>query len=227
MRTTRFALCLLSFALFLSVSAETRGDFIFDARNDFVPGSPVSGVNGVWSYGYLGGSSGFALFEEYTSNPNGYGWRRLPNENGAPGLYRFTASGVLPGINAGDLVLHPGSHLDDEYAVLRFTAPTSGLYDLSAVWEAGDSGDVDIRVFRGNLELYSDLGDANGGSFSDSGLLLSTNETIELRVGRFGGFYNDSTPVNMTITGVPEPAFPIVLGFGLVWPLLRRRKLNL
>lgn len=224
MRMSRFTLFLLCFSLCASYGAESRADFIFDARTDFIPGSPVSGVNGVWSYGYLGGSNGFTLFEEYTTNPNGYGWRRLPHENGAPGLYRFTASGVLPGINAGDLVLHPGSHLDDDYSVLRFTTPTAGLYNLLADWKAGDSGSVDVRIFRGGVELYSDPGDSDGGSYSSSSLLLAASETIELRVGRYDGFQNDNTPINLTITGVPEPAMPSILGYGLGCLLLRRRQ---
>lgn len=221
---TRPPVLLLFLPLFLTVCEPIRADLIFDARTDFVPGLPVSGVNGVWSYGYLGGTNGFTLFEGYTSNSNGYGWWRIPNELGTPGIYRYTASGITPGVNAGDLVLHPGSKLDDEFAVLRFTTPTDGLYDLSLAWRAGDGGVVDVRVFRNSVELFNDLGDNDGGSFSSSAVLLAASETIDLRIGRYGDFYNDSTPVEMTITAVPEPSAVSLLGGGFTSLIFRRRR---
>ena len=130
----------------------------------------------------------------------------------------------LPGVYPDDLVLHPGSQLDDEYAVLRFTAPADGLYDLALEWRAGDSGAVDVRIFRNSFELFNDLGDSDGGSYDSSALLLNANETIDLRVGRYGSFSDDSTPIDMTITAVPEPAITSLLGCGLSGLLLRRQR---
>jgi hypothetical protein len=190
----------------LWLTADVQGDTLYDAREDFVPGSPVSGVNGVWSYGYMGGSLGFTLFEQYNANPIGFGWRRNPNTADTPSFYKFTGSSGLPGVDIGDIVLHPGPNLDDEFAVLRFTVPTTGLYDLDVIWEAGNGGVVDIKIFRNALELYSDLADLNGGSYSSLGLSLTANETIDIRVGRYDSFNSDSTPINMRLTAVPEPS---------------------
>jgi hypothetical protein len=55
-------------------------------------------------------------------------------------------------------------------------------------------------------------------------VFLNSGDTIDLVVGNGGdGFAFDNTPVNLHITGVPEPTSVVLLSIGSCLMLVRRR----
>jgi hypothetical protein len=176
---------------------------IYDANADFAPNS--HNPNGVWKYGYsttLGGS--LVQFSEYFTDSFGFGWHTNLSA-GVPQFIHFNSAGL--GVLPGEASLHGGPN--GEYAVLRFTAPTPGSYDILASWRGpGDSGDTDLYLLQNSaLTLGSTSSTTTSGMIQVSALALDAGHTIDLAVGTKGSFISDNTPVNLVITQlVPEPS---------------------
>lgn len=196
---------------------------LYDAHTDF---SVASNPNGVWSYGYsttLGGT--FTPFDLWT----GGSYDRWFTSIDALGVYD-TDSGIFQGsvsVPANQLWLHPGPN--GQYAVLRFTTPTTGSYNLAAGFFGVDfqgPTTTDVNIFLNNSIIFSDKVSTFATSPTTSfafPLALTAGDTIDVAVGTQGnGYFFDSTAVNLSIETVPEPASLLVLG-GLV-ALARRRK---
>jgi hypothetical protein len=213
---------LMRFVCILTVSTfavPASASIVYDAAADFsVAGNP----NGAWSYGYsatIGGT--FNLFTStFTSlfgNANFDGWS-------PPVLHPFVAlngaatteqgSGLrLP---PGGLGLHPGPDSDNNYAIIRWTAPTSGLYNVSAAFVDRDASDIplpgattDVHVLLNNISLYAASINKDGwglGPMPFNGTLsLAMGDTIDFLVGRGSNtFHQDSTGLSATIAAVPE-----------------------
>ncbi|MFO0527705.1 MAG: PEP-CTERM sorting domain-containing protein, partial [Planctomycetota bacterium] len=98
----------------------------------------------------------------------------------------------------------------DEFSVLRFVAPTSGLYQMELKWFQGDTGFVSVDVNTSTTNGLVSIASTN--SYGDFGVApiqqvnLTQGEFIELRIGRAGPLNNDSTPVSFKVTAVPEPS---------------------
>ncbi|RYY12318.1 MAG: hypothetical protein EON55_12550, partial [Alphaproteobacteria bacterium] len=119
---------LLAGAVALAWASVTQAA-VYDAVADF---STASTPNGVWSYGYGTAGVGGLSFTAFTTANSSFGspaWN-LP---GLPLVGQAYTGGTVA-VPASDLWLHPGN-ADDLSAIVRFTAPVSGVYDLSAVWE--------------------------------------------------------------------------------------------
>lgn len=209
--------------LMLCVSS-ANADLTYDASADFTPSSTAS--NGVWSYGYrstIGGA--LTPFDLQVSDPTFYGLTRTGNVANAPIFYRPT-NGPIFGVPDGAIALHPGTFAIDTYAVLRFTSPVAGIYNVNASFLTGDSGVTDNFVLRNGSILVADTDDVDSaGSYSNS-LFLGLGDTIELVVGNHGVFFSDSTPVSLVLTtsAVPEPTSMCLACSGLVAVAIRNRK---
>ena len=215
----------LSLVLMYSGSSTVQGQLIHDANADFVPN--VSNPNGVWSYGYttvLGGS--FVQHLEYATSSNGFAW--LTNQSlGAPSFGKIT-NFAQNGIQPGQTFLHGGP--GGEFAVLRFTAQTSNIYNLFAEYFTGDSGNTDAHILLNSnvvSQLFQTPSTTGGGTFSQNGLSLASGDTVDFSLGTGGdGFSFDSTPMNMifSTSAVPEPGVCLLFAIAASTVLSPRRR---
>ena len=244
---TRIAATMSALGVFLCGACASATAQTYDASADFDPNSNPSTVNGgTFSYGFentLG--TGFTLFPNTTvgqsySNANVRGWTTAA---GFPFVMQntSTSSQTIPTtaivLQPKQLVLHPSS--SGQFAILRFTAPTSGTYALNSVFTGIDNGagtTTDVHVLLNNVQLFSaevtGLGATQG--YAPAAQTLAAGSTLDFAVG-FGtdGANNaDSTSLAATITkqtvaNTPEPgSIALLAGLsisGRVF-LKRRRK---
>ena len=144
-------------------------------------------------------------------------------------------------IPAGTVDFHPGPAGSGDDAIIRFVAPTAGLYTISGFFARNDltaSGDgtlASVYATIGGLatSLFSTTLAANsyGSPTGFIGLTaaLGIGDTVDFTLNNGSGYVFDSTGVGATLsvgTGVPEPATWALVtgGFGLMGAALRRRR---
>lgn len=206
---------LLSAMLLCMLTSNAFANFItHDADAAFTLPNLNSGnanPNGVWHYGY-GSTKTNASFTAFTAanwipsaDTNLYGFRVQANYT--PGIFR--AKQNVFGLLKDQFAMHSGQN-PDEFSVLRFVAPTSGLYQMELKWFQGDTGFVSVDVNTSTTNGLVSIASTN--SYGDFGVApiqqvnLTQGEFIELRIGRAGPLNNDSTPVSFKVTAVPEPS---------------------
>ena len=112
-------------------------------------------------------------------------------------------------LDPSQIMLHPDSGI---YAILRFTAPTTGNYTIVGDWESLHPGITTNRVLRNSTTLISSNAD---NSIFNLALTLTAGEKIDFSVDNFDGVGFDSTGLRavLTLTTVPEPtSLTIILG---------------
>ncbi len=234
MTHTRFLLAAVS-ALALAGAAKAT---IYDAVADF----STTSSTGVFSYGTGVTGSSFTPYPVLTADCLGAGsycWQTTTPVLLVP-LVAANQSGST--INFGSVVfptnvlnVHPGPSTD---SIVRFTAPTSGMYDISGFYELLDtdpSGVNAIIALDGAViasTLLTGPGATHPGTpgesftFGASHVFLLAGTIIDYGVNNDGSFFNDSTGLALTVTSVPEPAtWALVLaGFGGLGAALRARR---
>ena len=229
------ALALLTAGGFAAPSAHAQA---FNAAQDF---SATNNPNGVWSYGYettLG-----ATLNLYTNHfdpaSNTKGWND-PIALGVPAIWENfgTSPEAFADVIAvpGQLDFHPGP--DDEFSVVRFTAPTAGLYDLNVGFApvTTNGTTTDVHILQNGASLFSGLvtgtysAPTSAPSFTGV-LTLQPGDTVDFAVGygTNGNFYDDSTGFTGGVNPVPEASSEVSLGLLLLLSLggvavSRRRK---
>jgi PEP-CTERM motif-containing protein len=213
-----------TFAILLSLTVLTRPSVAqsYDAAGDF---STSGNPNGVWSYGWsttLGSAFNLDSVKTNTySGTNLSGWLTTLAPDGSPLiLHNGTGSPVTLGnstFQPGQLALGPGLNL--QYSVLRWTALSSGTFNINATFSGlsalGDTSDVHIlhdgvSIFNSNV-TGSPAPESYSGSQS-----ITAGDTIDFAVGvgSNGNYDEDLTALSATI--VPEPGTLGLVGMSLV-----------
>ncbi len=146
MKLTTSLKWLLFFVLMLGAGSRTSAGPIYDAAGDF---STASNPNAVWSYGTTGTTltGPLTLYTNTKSGiggiPNWIGWEgtepmfgdNFPLVGKNTSSMTEMSSGVV--VLPGQLVMSPAP--DGSYAIVRFTAPTSGSFLLNTAFEGRES----------------------------------------------------------------------------------------
>jgi hypothetical protein len=230
-----------SMAAAMAFSAPASAAVIYDAVNDFHGGV----ATGTWSYGTGTGGLSFTPMTVFSTACEGAAgiscWQTPTPVDRVPLVAKnMTGSTVFiynTVVQPTDVLnVHPGPVSD---AIVRFTAPTSGLYSLTGFFETLDTkpNGVVLSLFHNNASLGAlpFLGAAAvapgtpGGSISiNLGLNLVAGDRVDFVVNNGGSYYNDSTGLSATFStgGVPEPTTWALMigGFGLAGAALRRRR---
>ena len=232
MKSIYTKLCRTAFLLAVPVlSAAT-----YDPITDF---SLAANPNGVWAYGYsttlsdLG--TNFTLMNTAVSCGTGLDCWNV--NNGLPQIIRnasgstFSNGGTVV-VPTDELHLHPG--FGGIYSILRWTAPTTGAYDIEGAFTVQDTSANSVTL---NIEGlgYSDtfVGQALGTqkSFSYNNTLITAGTSLYFAVGDAGNYTFDSTGLKLTIadseSSVPEPGSlttAVIGAFGGIGLWVRRRR---
>jgi hypothetical protein len=209
----------------------------YDVAADF---STNSNPNGVWTYGYsltLGGTLiPYTDHGTFTGNLNGVGYWRNNISGGAPvDTHNYSANNLTNNTGlatevllAGTSTFHPGPQ--DQYSVFRFTAPTTGQYQLNAsFWGTVESGTTtDVHILDNGVGIYSVeiTGFMNFTGPSTTVLSLTTGDHIDFEVGygTDGDFTSDGTGISAQLNPVPEPSTLALAGLGVAALMLSQRK---
>jgi hypothetical protein len=186
----------------------------WNAITDF---SSTNNPNGVWSYGWsstLG--STFNLYSTYQGNAYGSPIWYTPNFGSLPAVF---------GDSANYLDLHPGPN--NQYSIVRWTAPHTGFYSITATFFGPTATTTDVHVLDNGLSFFNAeiTGYLNAHSLSSTSLYLSKNSTISFAVGygTNGNYTSDTTGLSAMIVSTPIPPAAWLFGTGLLG-LLRVRK---
>jgi len=169
--TLKVCLYLAALVIFSLPANRVFGGTVYDAVSDF---SASANPNGVWSYGWsatLGGPLNLYTISDSTCYKGDSAWGEYPCSGGdipPPKLSHNNTNHVIslaphfPNITIPPtlLLLHPGPA--GEYSVLRWTAPSSGLFRISTIFSGLDfdgptSTDVHILVYRAKTQTTTYL----------------------------------------------------------------------
>lgn len=215
---------------------------VYDAVNDFHGGVST----GVWSYGTGVAGVSFAPMSTFSAVCEGAAaiscWQTPTPVDRVP-LVAKNISGSTQNVYGtvvhptNVLNVHPGPRSD---AIVRFTAPTTGIYSLKGFFQTLDTNPNGVfvglylnDVFFGGTPFLGAAATAPGTpggtiSFSDPSLNLAAGDRFDFAVNNGGSYYNDSTGLSASFStaGVPEPATWALMigGFGLAGAALRRRR---
>ena len=199
-------------AWFVVAALPATAQIVWNPTTDFstTNGNP----NGVWIYGWM--DTGFAAFTPYTNHGtnNWYGW----GGDQTPTVWLNANGSTAYGVPLGYLAIHPGS--GDEPSVLRWTAPAT-FFNLAVTGQflAGDIGTMQVTVFQ-NATTNTLFSATDAGSFSFN-VNVNAGDTLNFAV--FGGYFYGNTPLQVSLTSVPEPSVLALLGIGLAASVRARR----
>jgi hypothetical protein len=222
---------------FLSVSAQAS---LYNAVTDF---SSTNNPTGTWSYGYGVTGSTFTAYTLESSSgiyPNANVWYTTTPGYPLP-IVGYSATGTTFGgtvvVPNNVLWMHPGAAPPSVDSIVQWTAPTSGSYHVSGLFEQLDitgSGDGVKAIVNNNgtIEYSQTVGPTPpypGPQYTFSyttSLLAGQIISFGVNDGGHGNFYYDSTGFNATISSVPEPSTwaMMILGFAGVGFMGYRRK---
>ena len=162
--------------------------------------------NGVWTYGWM--DTGFGAFTPYTTaTANAWqGW----GGDGTPTIWINQGATTSFGVPAGYLSIHPGP--GTEPSVLRWTSPVTGLVAMSGQFLAGDSGVMQVAIFQ-NTKTNTLWSATDAGTFNFN-VNVTAGDTLNFTV--FGGYGFGNTPLQLSLTAVPEPAAGGLVALGML-----------
>jgi hypothetical protein len=146
-------------------------------------------------------------------------------------IFYSNSFGSLPAITdtfgSGWTELVPDAGLTGLDSAVRFTAPSSGLYDVSLTFvDASGSATSDVHLVLNGKSLFDNYinleGEDSIATYANSSPLdLKAGDTLDFVVGNgdaFGGEMSgdDTTGLEATISEVPEPSTYALLGCGVL-----------
>ncbi|MGC6444300.1 MAG: PEP-CTERM sorting domain-containing protein [Rubripirellula sp.] len=230
-------------ALALTSGTVSAGIVTYDANAAFVANElGVTETNpsfGPFKVGYSGTNGVFTEFNasDHTNNwlgntamqgfdVNNYDPAVVVNTSVSSQNVITGAPNPLP-IDPSQILMHPGNTSStNENAILRFIAPTAGVYVITGDFESLHWGVTNNAVFHNGVSLFSSTAD---NSNFDLTATLAVNDHIDFVVNRGGDAYNgDSTGLRASLSltqAVPEPSTAIATGLlGVVGFAGRRRR---
>jgi hypothetical protein len=232
MITSRKSILVSTVATFLCLAALTRPGVAqsYSAAGDF---STAGNPNGTWSYGWsLGLGSSFVLDTSNTTAYSGLGldgWLGAQHLDGIPYVLH---NGTANPITLASTTYQPGqlaeqSGESNQYCVVRWTAPSSGTFNIAATFTGlsshGDSSDVHI-LLDGVSIFAADVGSVTNYSGLQS---ITAGDTVDFAIGNGGNGPEEDTTALSAIVTVPEPGTLglIAMGFGclLSFRFLKRK----
>ena len=127
-----------------------------------------------------------------TENPNQYG---------------------IASVDPSQIVLHPGDNESTtENAIVRFIAPTAGVYTITGDFESLHWGVTNNAVLHNGVSLFSSTADNSNFNLTAT---LAVNDHIDFVVNRGDAYNGDSTGLRASLSltqAVPEPSTAIAMG---------------
>jgi hypothetical protein len=214
---------------------------VYDAAADFAT-STTTNPNGVWSYGFddpAVGGYGLTLFSTLgVGSWNAASWVWTGDNKYIPLFQKNLGDAAgIGGIAVGQVGLHPGwlgTSGTDHAAILRFTAPSSGLFNVRSRFFSGDFGETEAWIIRnGDFGTAIPLGITSlNPAWNVDALMLTAGDMLDFVVGQFfqnpwtdGEYhYGDTTPLSVRISAVPEPGTLALLWLGLAGLAAARKR---
>jgi len=221
---TRAGLLMLVWGLTGPVQA---GTVVYDFVADY--STTVGNPNGVWKYGYEASNGGaLVLYTAHSSNA----WLGNIGGDGTPAIWKNDTSSPAFGVAPGQVSLHPGPQ--NQPSIARWTAPSgiASSIQIDGQFFAGDSGSMQVGIFKNNNWASPLFQVTDHGSFSLT-QTVAAGDTIDFAVYAWYAYGN--TPLSARITAttaptaVPEPSTLISAAmaglFGLACAWRRRPRL--
>jgi PEP-CTERM motif len=213
-------------SLALSVASHAAS---WDANADFTALSTTN-PNGVWGYGYdpaaLSGYQ-FQAFDQLNLLAYTLWTDSMYNSLNTPAFGKNNSSSVVNGGAPGQIILHPGPTPNGDAAILRFTSPATGIYEVSAQFLTGDSGETDAWVVM-NGDFASPLVSLGVTSanptYNTTGISMLAGDTLDFVVGNHGNYFFGTTPLTVQISAVPEPSTTLMCLAGAAWIAFAMRR---
>lgn len=213
--------------------------------------SAASNPNGVWSYGFENVPllSPFNLFPANipvasSPGPNIVAWE-VPSFGQAGVYFNQTAApqtvnlnGEISLFDSGMLAMNTGPN--DQFALIQFTAPVNGLYQINGTFEGRDTAGTasTVYILENNTTILATAAVSGFGPISDQTLapapvLLAAGQTLDYVVG--GNPFTSMTALfnaQVSAVAVPEPSMYALLFLGLSafvvrsW-IIRRREVGI
>ncbi len=173
----------------------------WDATADF---STTANPNGAWAAGYTATlGSAFTVFPAFANTQLAIWYDPADFTISTPVFGKNVSSSTVFGVAPGQITLHPGCNAN-EYAELRWTAPSAGSYLASVKLYAGDVGNTDAAVMVNGSSVFATPTTALNPGFSTF-RSLAAGDRIAVAVGTGGdGCLNDNTPVTFTVLAMSD-----------------------
>jgi hypothetical protein len=124
----------------------------------------------------------------------------MVNTDTAPYSMNFGAGPIGP----SEIFTHGGPPGPTALAVVRYTAPEGGLYDLTASFRSIHSGDTEGHIVVNGVSMFDSVIPPFGSAApSLPGVSLAAGEIIDFVIGTGTTFGGDSTAFDATVSKVP------------------------
>jgi hypothetical protein len=179
--------------------------------------------NGAWSYGWM--DTSFTTFtpfanHDYSLHTGCPVWHSgfYPYQLPIFGVVWKNTGTPIEGVATGQLSLHPG--YNEEPSVARWIAPgnVSGPALVTGTFYPGDSAVLSVAVRLNGVQQWTAV---NSGAFNLA-FAVAPGDTIDFAA--FGGYGWGNTPLDATVTIIPEPGSLMIMALtGLLAAAARSR----